>query len=358
MSDLNAIDAARESISGSIILANPEWLWVLPVLVFATFLWGIIGGHQQAASLSLGSLNVRHKIVHPLISLVPGIHSAPKIPSLHIMIYGIALTSLVISLANPTYIGKKLPDPPQERDIIFIVDTSISMTLRDYVLDGERVDRMTLLKSILGRFVRQFPGERIGIIVFGDAAYTLVPLTRDQHLIQRMLSRIQATMVGRFNNMGEAIALAVKQSQQQREARRHQVLVMLTDADRPTGLIDPFSAASLALENKIPLYTVAIGATTTEAEEKRITGLIYEPVDSVLLTTIAEHTGGKNYQAGNAQSFEKAVNDISLTETNKRSLPPLYEKHSFYYWPLLFGAFLLLALPAAVTIKQLFVKSK
>jgi Ca-activated chloride channel family protein len=353
MIDLSNPDVLHESIPGTMELTHPEWLWVLPVLLLLTLVWRIIGCRQDSSSLATGQQSPRYRIFHPLISLVPTSLLIRKTPILNVIGYGTVIIGLVISLTEPVMIGAKLPDPPQQRDIVFIVDTSISMTLKDYVLDGKRIDRMTLLKGVLDRFIQQLPGERIGIIVFGDAAYTLVPLTHDQDLLRRMLSRIQATMVGRFNNMGESISLAVKQTLRQRIENRHRVLVMLTDADKPTGTIDPLTAATLAAEEKLPLYTIAIGATNIEAEEQRTTGLIYEPVDTALLTEIAETTGAKYYQAGSSQALENAVSEISKLETNRRIVPPRYYRETLYYWPLLFSALLLTLLTVSAKLRNL-----
>lgn len=330
------------SIAGSIELTHPEWLWLLALLFLATLIWRAVGIRKDASSLATGNANTHHRILHPLISLLPKSQLLHKTSPLRIMVYGLAMTCIIISLTEPVRIGERLPDPPQERDIVFIVDTSISMILRDYVVDGARIDRMTLLKGVLDRFVQQLPGERIGIIVFGDAAYTLVPLTRDRTLLRRMLSRIQATMVGRFTNVGEAIALAVKQTRQQQETHRHRVLVLLTDVDAATGSIHPDTAAELAVEAGLPLYTVAIGATTAAADEERKTGLIYAPVDLALLKAISERTGARSYQAGDAHALEQAINDISQHETNKREQAPRYYREPLYFWPLLAGLTLLM----------------
>lgn len=323
------------TVTGTIELTHPEWLWLLPILFLITLLWRSLGKRKEPSSLAVGESSQRHRILHPLISLLPKRQTFHKTSRLKIVIYSLVVTSIVISLTEPVRFGEKLPDPPQERDIIFIVDTSLSMILRDYVINGERIDRMTLLKGVLDRFIQKLPGERIGIIVFGDAAYTLAPLTRDQDLLRRMLSRIQPAMVGRYNNVGEAIALAVKQTRQQQEGKRHRVLVLLTDVDSPTGSIHPETAAELALDAGLPLYTIAIGATTEKADEQRKTGLIYAPVDLALLEAISERTGARNYQAGNVHALEQAINDISQHETNKREIAPRYYREALYYWPLL-----------------------
>jgi Ca-activated chloride channel family protein len=326
-------------------LTQPQWLWLIPLLFFATLALRSAGKRQEASSLASGRLDHRHRFLHPLIFLLPGRLRRGKTPRTQVAAHGLALLCLVLALAEPVRIGERLPDPPQERDIIFIVDTSLSMILRDYVLNGERIDRITMLKGVLDRFIQQLPGERIGIIVFGDAAYTLVPLTRDQSLLRNMLSRIQVTMAGQYNDMGEAIALAVKQARQQQQGQRHRVLVLVTDADKPTGYIRPETASELAAEAGLPLYTVAIGATTEAAGEQRSGGLLYEPVDLALLQTIAENSGGKNYQAGDYQALERAIEDIARHETNPREVPPQYSRQALYLWPLMIGL-ILLVIPA------------
>jgi Ca-activated chloride channel family protein len=323
---------------------HPQWFWLLPVMLAATLLLRRIGRRSDSASLATTMVATPPGYIHPLVQLLPRLAEQRKLTRMRILGYGLALTCLITSLAQPVRIGERLPDLPQERDIVFIVDTSISMTLRDYVLNQQRIDRMTLLKGTLDRFVQQLPGERIGVIVFGEAAYTLVPLTRDHSLVRRMLARIQATMAGRYNAIGEAIALAVKPAEQpsSAQARRHRVLVLLTDADRPTGAIKPETAAELAQQARLPLYTVAIGASSRAAEEKRVTGLLYEPVDIGLLQRIAQRTGARSYQAGDARALEQAIHDIVRHESNKAAVTPRYEQQPLYQWPLLIGLVLLM----------------
>ena len=84
----------------------------------------------------------------------------------------------------------------------------------------------------------------ISVIVFGDSAYTLLPLTDDQALTRRMLARIRTTMAGRFNALGEAITLAVKEADKNPQRRR--ILVLFTDADSSTDNLSPTAAAELA----------------------------------------------------------------------------------------------------------------
>ena len=319
-------------------LSQPEWLWLIPIILGINF---ILKLHfpknlMKSSPADLSDISDKQRLLHPLINTLNLESPHPKIKTSFELINTFILILLVLALAQPIQVGEKLPDPPQERDIIFIVDTSVSMILRDYILNGERIDRMSLLKGVLDNFIHKLKGERMSIIVFGDHAYTLVPLTSDESLLRKMLSRVQATMVGRFNAIGEGIALAVKQAaKNESNSTRKRVLVLLTDADQPTGSINPITAAQLAKDAKLPLYTIAIGATTLAAEEQRQGGLLYSPVDLGLIQQLSSITGAKNYQAGNPNALNNAIQAISLHETNKQKNKPQYFREPLYYWLLI-----------------------
>jgi Ca-activated chloride channel family protein len=251
----------------------------------------------------------------------------------------LVLTCLILALAEPVKMGSKIPDPPEQRDITFIVDASVSMLLRDYILDGQRIDRMSFLKSFLDRFVQQLEDDRISVVVFGDSAYTMLPLTDDLALTRRMLTRLKTTMAGRFNALGEAVTLAVKQSASAPQRRR--VLVLFTDADESTDSISPYAAAELAREAGLPLYTIAIGASSYDAAEEELAGLIYHPANIDLLKDLAGITGAKNYQAGNEKALEAAITDINKREKYKKEVVPRYFTVPLYPIPLLAGLLVL-----------------
>lgn len=325
-------------------LNQPEWLWLFLACILIHITFKLINSNYFTASkpARLSNLSSNKVFLHPILNLLSIGTEKNQLSSPPLLFNYILLFSLIAALTQPTRVGERLPEPPQERDIVFIVDTSVSMILRDYILDGKRIDRMNLLKGVLDQFIVKLKGERMSIIVFGDTAFTLVPLTSDQHLLRRMLARVQATMAGRFNAMGEGIALAVKQANDinQKNNGRKQILVLLTDADQPTGNIEPSTAAKLASDAKLPLYTIAIGATSLAAEEIRLGGLLYSPVDIKLIERLATITGAKNYQAGSPDALKNAIQEINLHETNKRKVDPQYIHQPLYFWPLIIALIL------------------
>jgi Ca-activated chloride channel family protein len=324
---------------GALQLLAPAWLWLLPALALAALVWRRSAGGDDDSGLAAAAPGARLRVRHPLVHLLLPERPASRRTVGRALIAWTVLACLVLALAQPVRIGEQLPEPPSERDVVFIVDTSVSMILRDYVLDGERIDRMTLLKGLLDGFARSLEGDRIGVIVFADTPYTMVPLTPDIDLVRRMLARITTGIAGRSGAVGDAVALAVREAQ--KSSGQRPVLVLFTDAALPTSRIAPEDAAGLAARSGIALYTVAIGAASREAEERRTMGLIYHPANVALLRAMAERTGARSYQAGDADALQSAIDDIGRRETSTRTLPPRYYREPLYHWPLLFGLALL-----------------
>jgi len=335
-------------------LSQPEWLWLIPLylITYAVLIYLNKSKIEKSQPAFFAETSTHRIFIHPLIRLLQTKYNSNKNKLLFNYAYFIVFTLLIISLTQPVKIGEKLPEPPKERDITFIVDTSVSMILRDYTLNGERIDRMSLLKGVLSDFVDKLNGERMSIIVFGDKAYTLVPHTSDQYLLQRMLSRIQTTMAGRFNAIGEAITLAAKQAPtytKSNSLNRKRILVLLTDADQPTGSIDPISAARIAAKEQLPLYTIAIGATTLAANESKIGGLLYSPVNLRLLEKLSSITNAKSFHAGNSNALNNAIQNISSHETNNRYIEPKYYRDPLYH-SFIIAAFMIFSFYQIVTI--------
>jgi len=322
---------------GALEFTAPAWFWLLPVLAIAALAACARGGARSGDALVAGAGDAGLRLLHPLLALVPAAPVASRRALAAHAVTWLSLGLLVVALAGPVRLGRALPEPPREHDVVFIVDTSVSMVLRDFVLNGERVDRMNVVKGLLDEFIRTLRGERVSIIVFADTAYTLVPLTADRDLARRMLTRLDVGMAGRFNAVGDAIALAVRDAAGEDPRRR--VLVLLTDADQPTGTIAPQTAATLAAQADLPLYTVGIGATTYAAEEQRSTGLIYHPVDAQLLQELAARTGARSFLAGDTAALRAAIDAIARPEVAAAS--PRFERRPLYVFPLAAGLALL-----------------
>lgn len=315
-------------------MSNLQWLtpyaFLLPLLLASIAL----GWRGRTLTLEANPFANGMTFKHPLLHLIPQQHRSTPQRRWQWLLLGWLWLMLSLALAQPVRIGEQLPDLPPERDIVLLVDVSISMTLKDYRYKDENISRLDVLKRLLYNFVSQLQGERLAMIVFAEKPYVLVPLTHDHTLLQRQLQRLQGAMMGRISALGDAIILGLKEANKQ--PQRKQVFVLFTDANESLGRVAPEAAAKLAAEAAIPLYSIAIGSTAKSREDIE-GGLLYQAVSMPLLQSLAKQTGAKAYEANNTQAIEHALTAINQQQQNKAESQPRYRQHALYPWFLLAG---------------------
>ena len=107
-------------------------------------------------------------------------------------------------------VGEAIDIPTQGREMMVAVDLSGSMQVEDMQLNGDAVNRLDMLKVLLGDFITRRIGDKLGLILFGDDAYMQTPMTFDRKTVQQMLDETVLGLVGQKTAIGDAIALAVK----------------------------------------------------------------------------------------------------------------------------------------------------
>jgi len=342
--------ALTEFLTG-IQLQHPGWLWAWPLSLLAV---GLLSRRRRLAALAqLPEWPGRQRYRHPQLGILRRLqqerttaqtHRAAWRPWLH---YGLMLLCLHLALAQPYRLGRQLPTPPQYRDTLFLIDTSLSLVLRDYLVEGERTQRMTILKSVLSHFIDQLDGNRIGLIVFSEQPYTLAPLTADYALLKSQVRRLEpAVLTGRTTDLSRALLYSLQQLQRMETADPQQkpALVLVTDVSRSYRDLDPRAIAAHLRDGGYRLHTIGIGASSYEAQEYDSKGLIYEPTNFTLLEEIAERGGGGFYWADNVSSLQAAIQAIQLAERRQVQAEPRHLTLPLYQWPLLAGLIWLLTL--------------
>lgn len=248
---------------------------------------------------------------------------------------------LLLATARPEWIGEPLPLPASGRDLLLAVDVSGSMEQRDMQWDGEEVSRLELVKQLFGDFIEDRQGDRVGLILFGSRAYLQSPLTFDRHTVRVWLDEALINIAGPQTAIGDAIGLAVKRLRQRPADSR--VLVLITDGANNGGEIEPRTAARLAAEEQVKIYTIGIGADPQQSGIMGMLGL--SPgidLDEATLIDIAEATGGSYFRARTSeelQDIEAALDHLEpAAQLPTRARPAL----ALYGWPL--GAALLFSL--------------
>jgi len=280
----------------------PYWLLLIPAFLgYLALTWrrGAYADEVGARAITLA---------HPQLGSAPASAHDPHRTRHRVWWSHIATLWLCVALAQPQTIGDWLPETPQGRDIVLLLDTSITMSIRDFELDGQPVERLTVLKGIMQRFVENRPEDRFGVVVFGGLASTLVPPTFDHDLISASLNRIQAGIAGENTAIGDALGLALKQVKSQGRARP--ALILVSDGDNTAGELRPAEALELARRMSVPVYCVQIGGDAAESPNAPATTALLEPG----LRDIAALTHGRYYVAGNSNALDAVIHDIGALE--------------------------------------------
>lgn len=241
---------------------------------------------------------------------------------------------LVIAACQPRWLGEPVALPQQGRDLMLAVDLSGSMDMNDMVLDGQTMNRLSAVKRVVGDFILQRQGDRLGLILFADAAYQQTPLTYDLATVQSFLDDSQLKLVGQRTAIGEAIGLAVKRLNNYETSNK--VLILLSDGANNAGNINPLEALTLAKAAGVKIYTVGVGAE--QMVQQTVFGQrTFNPsqdLDEQLLTHIANETGGRYFRARNLPELTQIYRLLDQLEPISRDNLTYRPQRSLLHWPL------------------------
>ena len=250
----------------------------------------------------------------------------------------IAIAVLIFAIARPQ-LGKSYTENKHYGlDILFAVDTSESMSALDLSLNKQRVDRLTALKSILKSFVLKRDKDRLGIIVFGEEAFTQSPLTLDHGAIISMIDSLKIGMVGKATAIGSAIALAVKRLKDL-EAKS-KILILMTDGQNTAGDIDPLTSIELAKSFGIKIYTLGIGKEgevpmQVQTSQGPLMVKQKTQIDEELLINISESTGGQYFRAQTSEDLKQIyerINKLEKTEIKVKKYNSFIDIYQNFIW--------------------------
>jgi Ca-activated chloride channel family protein len=221
--------------------------------------------------------------------------------------------ALVTAAAKPQWIGPPIEQQKSGRDLMVAVDLSGSMQARDFTLpDGGAVDRLEAVKYVLADLASQRVSDRLGLVVFGSAAYLQTPFTDDHLVWTQLLQETEIGMAGQSTVFGDAIGLAIKLFLESESDNR--VLIVLTDGNDTGSVVPPVDAAKVAAAHDIRIYTIAIGDPATVGEEA---------LDLKTIERVSEVSGGQTFQALDQEQLRQSYEAIAALE------PELYETLSF-----------------------------
>lgn len=223
----------------------------------------------------------------------------------------VAVLLFVIGLMGPQSIHARDRSEVEGIDMVLVLDCSLSMEATDI-----QPTRFEAMKSVVDDFVRRRPNDRIGAVVFGRDAYTLLPLTTDKEALRTMIAELELNLIdGRGTAIGNGLGTGLNRLR--RSTAESRVIVLLTDGDSNSGNVSPDQAGELAANLGVRIYTVLMGQTEdarvqsgTDVFGRPVFDTGSFPINPELMRRLAERTGGESFVAADRRTLEDSFHAI------------------------------------------------
>ncbi len=323
-------------------LMHPWVLWLalaLPLLLAAEWFARAPGAVTVSTGETLAQIRRDH---FTILSKLPAIARA------------LGLVLLLIALARPLQGLAVQKDEAEVVDILLCIDVSESMKAVDIGGGQVQASRLDVTKQAVVNFIQnrkqdpdqRFGIDRIGLILYAKYAWTQTPLTVDYGVLEHDVANASYQLgdTSRATAIGSALGLAVNKLR--KSEAKAKVIILLTDGNNNFGDLDPFTAAQIAKEFGIKVYTIAAGnsekGVVPGSGFSAFLGLQSVAIDTETMERIASITDARFFRATDYKSLEGAYDEINQLERTKIELGDYYEyKEAFIPWAAL-GALLVL----------------
>jgi Ca-activated chloride channel family protein len=306
---------------------NPEYfifLVIIPIII----LWNYFNSHKLTNSIKFSNSEAFGKSGN----------FYSKLKSILKYLRLISIILIVTALARPQVIDTSTRVKTNSGiDIIMAIDVSASMLAKDL-----KPNRLDALKNVAEEFIKNRISDRIGLVEYAGESYTKTPLTTDKSVTLRSLKDIK------YNNIiegGTAIGmgLATSVNRIKDSKAKSKVIILLTDGVNNAGFIDPMTAAELATEFQIKIYSIGLGTNGLalspvgiDSRGKFNYANVQVEIDEKLLTQISEMTGGKYFRATDNDRLKEIYSDIDeleKTEIEEFKYYSVDEKYRYFLLP-------------------------
>ena len=298
-----------------IILGNPWYLLILAILplvfIYKSFLSRSKDGSFRISSKSIISEKMIRKGVYKkrLLSFIQYL-------SMFLIILGLSRPRLIESLQEKNI---------EIVDIVLVIDISSSMLATDF-----QPNRLEVVKKTAKDFINQRKGDRLGILVFAGESFIQCPLTIDNEVLLSLMSEIK---VAHQSYDGTAIGMAIANATNRlrNSDAKSKVMILLSDGSNNAGELDPNTAADLAKQFGIKVYTIGAG-TNQDVSFIPGRGYIRNEIDEETLKAIAKQTGGQYFRATNTEGLKEIYSTINALERTEVEIKVFTQYRELYGW--------------------------
>ena len=298
-----------------IILGNPWYLLILAILplvfIYKSFLSRSKDGSFRISSKSIISEKMIRKGIYKkrLLSFIQYL-------SMFLIILGLSRPRLIESLQEKNI---------EIVDIVLVIDISSSMLATDF-----QPNRLEVVKKTAKDFIAQRKGDRLGILVFAGESFIQCPLTIDNEVLLSLMSEIKVAQQS-YDGTAIGMAIANATNRLRNSDAKSKVMILLSDGSNNAGELDPNTAADLAKQFGIKIYTIGAG-TNQDVSFIPGRGYIRNEIDEETLKAIAKQTGGQYFRATNTEGLKEIYSTINALERTEVEIKVFTQYRELYGW--------------------------
>jgi Ca-activated chloride channel family protein len=312
-----------------IVFANPQFLYLLAILpvIIAFHIWK---GKKGTAAVRISSLSPFSSLRRPFRWYLKELFFAMRL---------IVLILLIIVLARPQSANDWEQVNSEGIDIVMCMDVSGSMQAMDF-----NPNRLEASKKVASEFISGRQGDRFSIVVFSGESFTQCPLTNDRATVLNLMNELKFGMIEDGTAIGMGLATSVNRLKDSQA--KSKVVILLTDGINNTGMISPLTAADIAHEYNIRVYTIGVGTIgTAPMPVNTVFGMrtqdVKVEIDEDVLQNISQKTGGRYFRATNNTKLAQIYSEIDKLEKTILDIQK-FSKRKDEYFPWLMIAALIL----------------
>ncbi len=285
------------------MLKNPQLLWLFLIYI-PLIVWYVMKHRNASPSLSISSTAAFDKLGTTWKVFMMHAEFALRL---------IAIGAVIVALCRPQTFDNFKNSQIEGTDIALALDISGSMSAGDL-----RPNRLAAAKDVAIKFVNERSDDNLALVVFAGESLSLTPLTNDRAAV---INSIKAIDMGALNDgtaIGDGLTSAINRLLSG-EAKSKSI-ILLTDGTNNTGDVAPATAAEIARQNGIKVYTIGVGTDGSISVPDPYgysSTTIETKIDEAALKNIAKITGGKYFRATDKRMLEDVFAEIDKLEKSK-----------------------------------------
>lgn len=311
--------------------AQPQLLWLLLLVPAMAWLARRLWDRRLAAAAAWSSRAMWDRLLASY---------RPRRIVLSVALLTLAVAGTALALARPRWGDSDEKVERQGVDLVFVLDSSLSMGARDV-----GPSRLYVAKSLIRRLGQAMPNNRVGLVQAEGTGAVLSPLTTDGAVLDLLLDTVEP---GSLPTPGTELASGIETALRLfgEESKKHRALVLLSDGEdhggRISGTADRLKNEGIAVfafgigtPEGAPVPLIASQGSSGGVKQDANGQVVISRLHEESLETLARDTGGFYLRATSAAADPAPiVRRIDRLEKRTLESESVNTREERFQWPL------------------------